>query len=62
MKENKLAWVSVLFVVIVAWLVLDQPKYEQQVDDLGERIKDHVASIEEVKRDMDKFNAQWKKY
>jgi len=59
MKENKLAWIAVLFVVIVAWLVIDQPKYAQQVNDLGERIKDHVASIEEVKQSMDKFNARW---
>ena len=59
MKENKLAWIAVLFVVIVAWLVIDQPKYEQQVDALGERIKDHVASIEEVKQSMDKFSARW---
>ena len=62
MKENKLMWIAVLFVVIVTWLVLDHPKYEKQVDDLGKRIKDHVASIEAVKQGMDRFDAQWKKY
>jgi hypothetical protein len=62
MKENKLVWIAVLFVVIVTWLVLDQPKYEKQVNDLGERIKDHVASIETVKQGMDRFDAQWKEY
>lgn len=60
MKENKLVWMVVLFVAIVAWLIFNQPKYEQQVDALGERIKDHVASIEEVKKDIDKFGARWK--
>lgn len=62
MKDNKLIWITGLFAAIVIWLVLDQPNYDQQVADLGIRIKDHVASVEAVKQDMDKFNAQWKQY
>lgn len=58
----KLVWITALFVVIVAWLVLDQPAYDKQVDELGARIKDHVASIEQVKQDMDRFDARWQEY
>ena len=58
----KLVWITALFVVIVAWLIIDQPIYEKQVDELGSRIKDHVASIEQVKWDMDRFDARWQKY
>ena len=56
---NRLTWVAVSFVIIIAWLVLDYPIYQKQVDELGLRIKDHVEQIESLERDMNGFRDRY---
>jgi flagellar biosynthesis chaperone FliJ len=56
---SRLTWVAVSFAIIMAWLVLDYPIYQKQVDELGLRIKDHVEQIGSLEQDMDKFRDRW---